>query len=130
MGLSNANVRATVAVSDIDAATRFYEGKLGLTPVPGEPMGDVRIYACRAGSHLQVYASEHTGAGSATVASWTADNFDDSIQDLAAGGVAFERYDGQPADERGVHAFGDHRVAWFRDPDGNILALDNGQAPS
>jgi len=130
MTLRDAPVRATVAVTDIGAAAAFYEGTLGLAPEPGEGMDQVRIYACGAGTFLQVYVSEHAGTAAATVASWTAtDDFDTVIDELAATGVGFERYDGLEADERGVHRFGAHRVAWFRDPDGNTLALDNGASP-
>lgn len=43
--------------------------------------------------------------------------------------MSFERYAAQAADENGVHSFGEHKVVWFRDPDGNTLALDNGGVP-
>lgn len=125
MGLAHATVRATVAVADLDRATAFYEGTLGLTPRPGG-IAAVRIYPC-GGGELQVYASPgHAGASTATVASWSLDDFDATIDALRTAGVELLRYDGLDADERGVHAFGEHRVAWLQDPDGNVLALDNG----
>lgn len=129
MSLTNAQVRATVAVTDIDRATAFYEGTLGLLPVGGG-MGAVRIYPCAGGSVLQVYASEHAGATGATAASWSAEDFDATVDALAAKGVTFERQGDLPADERGVHTFGAHQVVWFKDPDGNTIALDNGREPS
>ena len=46
------------------------------------------------------------------------------VDELAAKGVPFERYDGLTADERGIHNAGYGRVAWFRDPDGNTFALE------
>ena len=128
MSLRNAQVRATVAVSDIDRAADFYEQVLGLTPLGGG-MDAVRIYACAQGSLLQVYASEHAGTATATVASWSAGEFDSVVDELRANGVALESY-GEPSTENGVHAFGEHRVVWFRDPDGNTLAVDNGREPS
>ena len=130
MSLSDEPVRATVAVSDIGRAVEFYEGTLGLTPRDGDGMADVRIYPCGSGSLLQVYASEHAGTTTATVASWSADDFDSVVDELRAKGVALETY-GEPAtDERGVHTYGEHQVVWFKDPDGNTLAIDNGGAPS
>jgi catechol 2,3-dioxygenase-like lactoylglutathione lyase family enzyme len=66
----------------------------------------------------------------ATVASWSAADFDSVIEDLSAKGVTFESQDDPATDERGVHTFGAHRVAWFKDPDGNTIAVDNGGAPS
>jgi predicted enzyme related to lactoylglutathione lyase len=127
MNLSDAVVRATIAVSDLAAAARFYEGVLGLTAREGGPEF-VRMYACGEGSVLQVYASpEHAGTGTGTAASWSVPDFDATIDALAAAGVAFTRSAALPSDERGVHAFGEHRVAWCSDPDGNVLAVDNGR---
>lgn len=129
MSLSSAQVRATIAVPDIDRAVEYYEGTLGLSPLGGADMGDVRIYPCGSGSLLQVYASEHAGT-TATVASWSADDFDSVVGELREKGVTFESY-GEPAtDDEGVHTFGEHKVVWFKDPDGNTLALDNGGPPS
>ena len=130
MSLSDEQVRATVAVSDIGKAVEFYERTLGLTPLGGDGMADVRIYPCGSGSVLQVYASEHAGTTTATVASWSADDFDSVVDELRAKGVTFETYGAPATDERGVHSYGEHRVVWFTDPDGNTLAVDNGREPS
>lgn len=128
MSLADAQVRATIAVSDMERAVAFYEGVLGLVQLGATMPGQVRLYPCGRGSVLQVYASEHAGTGTATAASWSAQDFDDVVDALLAAGVVFETYEGMPADERGIHAFGTHRIAWFRDPDGNVLSLDNGAA--
>ena len=67
----------------------------------------------------KVYASEHPGTTTATVASWSADDFESVVDELRAKGVTFETY-GEPAtDERGVHTYEEHKVVWFKDPDGN-----------
>jgi catechol 2,3-dioxygenase-like lactoylglutathione lyase family enzyme len=124
MSLTNDQVRATVAVSDMGRAKEFYEGKLGLTPLEGGP-DMVSIYPCGGGSQLQVYVSEHAGGNAATAASWTASDFDGVIGDLRSKGVTFETYEGLDADD-GVHVLGSHRVVWFKDPDGNVIAVDNG----
>ena len=127
MGLDEGVVRATIAVSDIERAAEFYEGVLGLVPLPEGSTGpQLRIYPCGSGSRLQVYVSEHAGSGSATAASWSVEDFDGLIDELRARGAQLERYEGMDADERGVHAFGSHRVAWIPDPDGNVVAIDNG----
>lgn len=84
MSLSNAQVRATVAVSDITKAAEFYEATLGLSPHPGEGIDNVRIYSCGEGSLLQVYASEHAGTATATVASWSASDFESVVDELSA----------------------------------------------
>jgi catechol 2,3-dioxygenase-like lactoylglutathione lyase family enzyme len=83
MSLSDAQVRATIAVSDITRAAAFYERTLGLSPLGDDAMEHVRIYQCGAGSVLQVYASEHAGTASATVASWSTDEFESVVDDLS-----------------------------------------------
>jgi catechol 2,3-dioxygenase-like lactoylglutathione lyase family enzyme len=129
MSLSDAQVRATVAVTDIDRAAEFYESVLGLSPMDGG-IEQVRMYPCGEGSLLQVYASEHAGGIDATVASWSAPDFDSVVDDLREKGVKFETYDDPATGGDGVHTYGEHRVVWFRDPDGNTIAVDNGGMPS
>lgn len=59
-----------------------------------------------------------------TVLGWRVMDIDSEIDSLSARGVAFVRFDGLPQDVRGTMSFGDGtRVAWFRDPDGNLLSL-------
>ena len=124
MSLADEQVRATVGVADMGRAREFYERRLGLTPLDGGG-DDVCMYRCGGGSLLQVYASELAGRGAATAVSWTATDFAGVVDDLRSKGVTFETYEGLEAED-GVHAFGSHRVVWFKDPDGNIIAVDNG----
>jgi catechol 2,3-dioxygenase-like lactoylglutathione lyase family enzyme len=129
MSLTDAQVRATVAVSDINRAAQFYEGALGLSPMESG-IEQVRMYPCGDGSLLQVYASEYAGGNDATVASWSAPDFDSVVEELRGKGVRFETYDEPATGGDGVHSYGEHRVVWFRDPDGNTIAVDNGGMPS
>lgn len=130
MSLKTAQVRATVGVTDLDRAAQFYEGALGLEPI-GEPNPDmpVRIYACGGGTQLQVYATENAGPSTATAVSWSDPDHDTTIDALIAAGVSFDGTDLPDTDARGVHIFGEHRVAWCKDPDGNVIAIDNGGDP-
>lgn len=130
MSLSSAQVRATVAVTDIDAAAKFYEDTLGLSPMGDEPMEGIRMYPCAGDTLLQVYASEQAAGTGATAVSFSAEDFDSLVERLAANGVTFETPDTPANAENGIHTFGDHKVVWFKDPDGNTLALDNGRSPS
>ena len=130
MSLKDAQVRATIAVSDMTSAAEFYEGTLGLSALGDDAMGHVRIYQCGGGSLLQVYVSEHAGTATATVASWSSSDFESVVDELRGKGLAFASDGETPTDERGVHSFGEHKVVWFKDPDGNTIALDNGSAPS
>jgi catechol 2,3-dioxygenase-like lactoylglutathione lyase family enzyme len=130
MSLSNAKLNASVAVSDLARAERFYEGVLGL--VAGATQSDEsRIYACGGGTSLHLYESPtHADRGSATVATWHVADLDEVVDELVAKGVTFERYDDPAlrADDRGIHELDDGRVAWFKDPDGNTFALEEGTA--
>jgi catechol 2,3-dioxygenase-like lactoylglutathione lyase family enzyme len=124
VGLSDNKVGATIAVSDMDRARGFYEGKLGLTPGGMEGPHGV-LYQCGEGSMLLVYHSpEHAGKATATVATWEVPDLDRTVDELAANGVEFERYEGFEQDEKGIAR--DPRgpaIAWFKDPAGNILAV-------
>lgn len=124
MSLSDSKVGATIAVADMDRARAFYEGMLGLTPGTMDEAGGV-VYECGGGSEVLVYASDHAGTTEATVATWEVDDLEQVVDELAAKGVEFERY-GEPlqTDERGIHADQEMgKVAWFRDPDGNTIAV-------
>jgi catechol 2,3-dioxygenase-like lactoylglutathione lyase family enzyme len=124
MGLSDHRVEAAMAVSDLGRARRFYEDQLGLLPVEEEEQG-VR-YACAQGTGMFVYLSpENAGTSSATLAGWLVDDLDQTMDELASRGVAFEQYDqpGIKTDERGVFDAGRFRAAWIKDPDGNTMAI-------
>jgi catechol 2,3-dioxygenase-like lactoylglutathione lyase family enzyme len=117
---------ATVAVKNLDAAKRFYEGTLGLKPVSAE---DSEAITYRAGSStLLVYRSQYAGTNEATAVTWiVGDGLEDLVTALKGKGVAFERYDLPGTTRKGdVHVAGNTKVAWFKDPDGNIHSLVNG----
>ena len=124
--LKQANVMATVAVRNIDAARRFYEETLGLE-LAGTEGDAVRAYRS-GGSTIMVYESRFAGTNKATAATWTVgDKVDEIVRSLTAKGVEFEHYDLPDTTRQGdVHVSGRTRVAWFRDPDGNILSIVNG----
>jgi catechol 2,3-dioxygenase-like lactoylglutathione lyase family enzyme len=124
MGLSNSRVDATIAVSDMDRATSFYEGKLGLSGGIDQSDGG-RTYPCAGGTRIHVYPSPgNAGTSGATLAAWVVDDVDRTVDELIANGVTFEQYD-EPfdTDEKGIARLGGHSVAWFKDPDGNTLAI-------
>ena len=129
MSLSRYKVAAGLAVSDMDRAREFYEGKLGL--LVGIDSGDNVQYRCGEGTVMHVYLSpEHVGKSTATLAGWGVEDVERVVEKLASKGVTFERYDEGAivTDERGIATFeGGAKVAYFRDPDGNTLSI--AQAP-
>ena len=123
--LANADVIATCAVRDIDKAGKFYEGTLGLTQLPTEEEG-VLSYKCGKSS-LLVYPSQYAGTNKATAATWAVDDLEATVRALKAKGVRFEHYDLPGTTRNGdIHGSGRTKAAWFKDPDGNILALVSG----
>jgi catechol 2,3-dioxygenase-like lactoylglutathione lyase family enzyme len=129
MGLSRYKVAAGIAVSDMDTAREFYEGKLGLSG--SIDSGDNVQYRCAEGTVMHIYLSpEHAGKSTATLAGWGVDDVEEVVEELTTRCVTFERYDEGPiiTDERGIATFeGGAKVAYFRDPDGNTLSI--AQAP-
>jgi len=129
MGLSKYKVGAWLAVSDMDRAREFYEGKLGLS-VSIDSANNVQ-YRCAEGSVMHVYLSpEHAGRSTATLASWGVDDVERVVDELNSRGITFERYNEEPiiTDEKGIATFeGGAKVAYLKDPDGNTLSI--AQAP-
>jgi catechol 2,3-dioxygenase-like lactoylglutathione lyase family enzyme len=124
--LSNTDAVANLAVKDLEVAKQFYEGTLGLKPVDAE---DHEMIVFRSGdSKLFVYRSKYAGTNQATAVTWTVgDQVENVVRSLKAKGVKFEHYDLPGMTRTGdVHVGGDMKVAWFKDPDGNILNVVSG----
>ena len=119
------DVAATLAVTDLERARKFYEETLGLQTLR-EDAGAI-IYKS-GNSAVLVYPSQYAGTNHATGASWAVgDDFDAIVEDLKSKGVRFEHYDNLPETTRegDIHLMGDFKSAWFKDPDGNILNIAN-----
>jgi catechol 2,3-dioxygenase-like lactoylglutathione lyase family enzyme len=124
MSLSDGKVSPAVGVSDMGKAKEFYEGKLGLTG--GEETGDGGVdYRCGQGTALHVYPSPSAKPSGATLAAWDVDDFESVVDELIGNGVTFEQYDEEPlkTDEKGIATLNGDKIAFVKDPDGNILAI-------
>jgi catechol 2,3-dioxygenase-like lactoylglutathione lyase family enzyme len=120
--LGDKDVIATVAVKDLPAARRFYEGTLGLKLMHTE--GGEALTFQSGKSSLIVYRSQYAGTNKATALNWMVDDVEETIAALKDKGVAFEHYDIPGATAKGDHyVMGPMKTAWFKDPDGNIIAL-------
>ncbi|HET6778396.1 MAG TPA: VOC family protein [Gemmatimonadales bacterium] len=123
--LGNTDVIATCAVKDVQRARKFYEGTLGLVPLPSQET-DALSYKCGKSS-LLVYKSQYAGTNKATAATWAVNDLEATVQALKAKGVHFEHYDLPGTERKGdIHGSGKTKAAWFKDPDGNILAVVSG----
>jgi hypothetical protein len=89
------------------------------------PSKERGVLTCKSGtSSVLVYESEFAGTNEATAATWAVDDVDGTVSTLRDKGVKFEHYDFPNMTRKGdVHVAGDMKAAWFKDPDGNILAL-------
>ena len=113
---------ANIAVKDLDRAKSFYTDTLGLKQVDAE--GDEVLVLESGDSQVNVYRSEFAGTNKATAVSWEVDDIDSEVKTLRDKGVAFEHYNMPGLTLDGdVHVGGGLKVAWFKDPDGNILNL-------
>jgi catechol-2,3-dioxygenase len=125
--LGQQNAIATLAVKDMHAAKKFYEGALGLEPL--RQLGDEVVTYKAGNSVLNVYRSSYAGTNRATAVTWTLGNdFDSTVQNLQQKGVKFEHYDLPQMTLKGdVHCAqgSEMKAAWFKDPDGNIVGLVN-----
>jgi catechol 2,3-dioxygenase-like lactoylglutathione lyase family enzyme len=123
MGLSDAKIGPAVAVSDMQRAREFYEGKLGLSG--GRDTGDGgHSYPCGEGTELHIFpSSAGAGKSESTIAAWAVEDVEATVDELSNNGVTFEQY-GEPlnTDEKGIARDG-AMAAWLKDPDGNVLGI-------
>ena len=118
--LGDKDAVANVAVKDVNVAADFYRNTLGLRPVREE--GKELVVFESGHSSINVYRSDYAGTNKATAVTWTVDNVDDEVKALKNKGVVFEHYDMPGMKREGdVHVSDHMKVAWFKDPDGNIL---------
>jgi catechol 2,3-dioxygenase-like lactoylglutathione lyase family enzyme len=119
----SASAHATIAVTDLDRAKKFYGEILGL-PVKDERASGV-TYEAGGGSWFLVYPSQFAGTAQSTSMTFEVSELEPAIAELTQRGITFEQYDfpGLKTDERGIAQIEGERGAWFKDPDGNILAV-------
>jgi predicted enzyme related to lactoylglutathione lyase len=119
--LSNAPIRAYIPASDVARARRFYEEVVGLGP--GTEFAGGVIYEC-GGTQVFLYPTSHAGTSQASQAFWQVDDVEAEVADLKSRGVTFEEYDFPGhAMTNSILTAGGARTAWFKDSEGNILAV-------
>lgn len=123
--LGQVNSIPTIAVKNLDAAKQFYEKKLGFVP---ESAGNEYVQLYKSGNSLiEVYKSDFAGTNKATAVTFTVgDEIEKEVQDLKQKGITFEHYQMPETKLEGdIHVMNDMKMAWFKDPDGNILCIHN-----
>jgi catechol 2,3-dioxygenase-like lactoylglutathione lyase family enzyme len=121
MTLGQAPLIAFVTTADASRARAFYRDTLGLPLVSETPFALVFDVA---GTMLRVAIAQTITPAAQTVLGWEVADITATVDDLTARGVVFTRYDGMDQDDQGVWTSpAGGRIAWFHDPDGNLLSL-------
>jgi predicted enzyme related to lactoylglutathione lyase len=119
--LRTAPIRAYIPASDVSRARKFYEQTIGLTPKE-EFAGGV-IYEC-GGAEVFMYPTSNAGTSKASQAFWQVADVEAEVAELKARGVVFEEYDMPGVTMRNsIATGGGAKTAWFKDTEGNILAI-------
>ena len=119
--LTNSKLQSIIWTSRIGEAETFYRDVLGLTL---RKKSDGALVFDVGGSDLRVAPIPSTAPGEHTVMGFAVSDVDATIASLSARGVVFERFAGFPHAKNGTVISPDGaKVAWFRDPDGNILSV-------
>ena len=123
--LRDVDAISILAVKDLEAARPFSEKVLGLRAVV-DPANGVAVYASGR-SRITVYESEFAGTNRANALVWAVPDVDEVVGKLRERGVTFEHYTDLPGItlEGDVHVAEGFKGAWFTDPDGNILHIND-----
>lgn len=118
---ANTKAFSGFAVDDLQKAREFYERTLGLRV--SEQHGLLTLHLA-GGRDTLVYPKPDHRPASYTILNFPVEDIDRAVEELAARGVRFARYDGFEQDEKGIsRAAGGPPIAWFTDPAGNILSV-------
>jgi predicted enzyme related to lactoylglutathione lyase len=111
-----------IPAKDVARARNFYEQKVGLKPKQ-EIAGGV-VYEFGKGTGCFLYPTPNAGTSKASQAFWQVEDVEREVRELKARGVRFEEYDvpGMKT-ENGIATAGGAKAAWFKDSEGNTLAL-------
>ena len=119
--LQDAPMYSYIPAKDVARARKFYEEKLGFK-VNREIAGGV-VYEFGRATACFLYPTPNAGTSRASQAFWQVENIEREVAELKARGVNFEKYDMPEMDENGISTAGGAKAAWFKDTEGNIMAL-------
>ena len=108
------------SVDDIDAARAFYQDTLGLEVSEANGMLTLHLAGDRP---TLVYPKADHAAATYTILNFPVADVEATVDELAARGVTFERYESAEQDDKGIHRGGGPLIAWFKDPAGNVLSV-------
>lgn len=110
------------SVDDLPKAKRFYGETLGLE-VTEDEMGILELHI-EGSRNIIIYPKRNHKPATFTVLNFPVQNIDEAVDALARLGVRFEQYAGElKTDEKGIFRGEGPKIAWFKDPAGNILSV-------
>jgi predicted enzyme related to lactoylglutathione lyase len=115
---------AYIPAKDLDRARTFYEEKLGFTATREENGG--MVYACANGTSCFLYPTPNAGTSKASQAFWQVADIEREVADLKKRGVTMEQYGMPEQNADGIMDAGGNKAAWFKDSEGNIMAVIQG----
>lgn len=119
--LADCPVRFSIPASDMARARHFYAEMLGQTPFSESSYG---LSYRSSGTLYNIVPSEDAGKATYSLMTWLVEDIEDSVRELRQRGVVFEDYDfGFLKTVDNIADFGTDRVAWFKDSEGNLLAI-------
>jgi catechol 2,3-dioxygenase-like lactoylglutathione lyase family enzyme len=120
--LADCQIAAFVATANAERSRAFYENTLGLKLVADE---EYAIVFDANGITLRIQKVRDVAPIPYTALGWHVTNIEKMVEELSGRGVSFEIYDGFGQSDQGIMTFPNGaKVAWFKDPDGNLLSLD------
>jgi catechol 2,3-dioxygenase-like lactoylglutathione lyase family enzyme len=108
------------SVNDIAKAKEFYDGTLGLDVT--EEFGMLRLHLA-GGGEILIYPKANHVPATFTILNFAVPDVESAVDELAAKGVRFERYEGMPQDDKGIMRGQGPDIAWFTDPAGNVISV-------
>jgi len=122
--VSDNRISAVLVSTDLDRAQRFYEDKVGLT-LSSETIKNHLVFECGDGTSLLIYGRPAPNKADHTQVRFWSSDIDKDVTELVGNGVEFEEYDSETFKTVNhiVTSKGIGRSAWFKDPDGNTIAL-------
>ena len=120
---ANTKAYSGFAVDDLEKAREFYGQTLGLNTSVISEEGGVISLDLAGGRGTLVYQKPDFVPATYTILNFPVDDIDEAVDELAARGVRFERYDGFEQDEKGISRDQGPYIAWFKDPAGNVLSV-------
>ena len=122
--VSDNRISAILVSTDLDRARRFYEDKVGLT-LSSETIKNHLVFECGDGTSLLIYGRPAPNKADHTQVRFWSSDIDKDVTELVGNGVEFEEYDSETFKTVNhiVTSKGIGRSAWFKDPDGNPIAL-------